>query len=355
MHLSRPSLRTRPDTRAWIVVAFLLISTPLTATSHGKARVTVDLHRHGFPAASTEISLRLKVGLFYLSADRVAIFFEQPTPDDPHNSAFQLLVFDANGALIAQDVLHGDAKAIDITPGPNGGILVGRAGRLDFYDSKLRLVRTTPLDAATTSIRFERRWNQIVVLTLESASMNSTAHFLDANTLQESSALTFPFKSIATFGKDELMYSVGGQCEGAAHIVTNGRRWQPFDKIPACFALAFLTEDRLAYALDRHVHVINSSGKEILRLRIPARESFQAPSLVSVSDDHIRLAIRALKKNPFAPVWAYYDEIVVYDLVSKRTLLKHSMPLAGGEEALSPNGHELATVERGMLRFFPLA
>src|SRR5579864_536116 len=112
--------------RMWLSFAVIVISGCLSATSRSAGRIEIDLHRYGFPPASNEPFLHIKVGLFYLSRDQVAVFFEQPIlgSADPHNRTVRLLVFDKHGSeLAAQLVLRGDPNALDITPGPDAGVL----------------------------------------------------------------------------------------------------------------------------------------------------------------------------------------------------------------------------------------
>jgi hypothetical protein len=64
--------------------------------------------------------------------------------------------------------------------------------------------------------------------------------------------------------------------------------------------LAFIGSDALAYAFEEHLYVVDSSGKQLIDIRIPVPDTFHAPSTVGVSDDRKRLAIQALDKHPFA-------------------------------------------------------
>jgi hypothetical protein len=81
------------------------------------------------------------------------------------------------------------------------------------------------------------------------------------------------------------------------------------------------------------------------------------PSFVGLSDDHTRLAIMALMKRSMfttkAGTWPYYNQVFVYDLKSKKLLLKHPMP-DGYVAVLSPDGHLMATIELGIFKIIPV-
>ena len=222
-----------------------------------------------------------------------------------------------------------------IMPGPSGGVLFGRDGYLDFYSSDLQVVKSMPLLPATTGIKYDRERNQLVIMTIEQESGHRTAHFLNSNTLEESATLAYPIRSLATFGEKELVYTVSGDCKGSAHFVSTQHTWRSLEALPACDALIFVTNDSLAYAFDGRLYVVDSSGKELSQLRIPAANSFEAPRLVGLSDDHARLAVSALKRKMVSSTWPYYYEAFVYDLVSRRMIFRHATMPGPFAEALS--------------------
>jgi len=332
-------------------MAALLLSTIVPARSLSAApTTTVDLRPYGLSTA-----LDVKLGVFYVSKDRLALFFDQQLPaTGPHSHSFQLIILNIEGQTAAQMTLRGDPNAIDITPGPDGGLLVGREGQLDFYDSRLQVERSITVSPATTGVRFDRERNQLVVMTLEQELGHRTAHFLSGDTLKESAALTYPIRSNAVFGENQLVYTVSGNCHGAAHITSDKVAWRPLDTIPACDPLTFISSDRLAYAFDGSLYTVDSSGKELLQARIPAPDTFEEPRFIGLSEDHARLALSALKKKTFSSGWPYHDEVFVYDLVSKRLIFKHALEPGYGAEALSPDGHQLAVISQGALLLIPL-
>jgi hypothetical protein len=100
---------------------------------------------------------------------------------------------------------------------------------------------------------------------------------------------------------------------------------------------------------------VDSNGKELFKARIPVADSFQTPKFVGLSDDHTRLAISALRRKYFSSGWPYYDEVYVYDIVSKQRIFKHALPRgADSARALSTDGHQLATIEQGILTLTPI-
>lgn len=51
--------------------------------------------------------------------------------------------------------------------------------------------------------------------------------------------------------------------------------------------------------------------------------------------------------------WPYYNEVLVYDLSTKKLLLRHALN-GGYVAAFSPDGHYLATIETGILKILPI-
>ncbi len=340
--------RTYKDLRiciAWALGAFLFFLAPCLRSSQ-PGPISIDLHPYGF---SAELPINEKIGVFYLSADRLTVFFNNKQPlSGPGSEAFQLIVLDIGGHVLAQRNVLAAPNAIDITPGPNGGILFGRSGQLDFFGSNLRLLKTVPLEDSVTGISFNRRLNQLVEMTIDDVSQTRTAHFLDGDTLEENLSLTYPLKSVPHFGDNQLAYTRGGNCFGSARIVS-GRKddWAFLSDLPACDFLTFIGNDEIAYAFDQRLYVVDRSGKQIMKARIPVPGSFAGPSLVGISDDDQRLAIRALLQS-----WQY--EIFVYDLKTKRRIFNHTLPINSWAPALSPEGHQLAAIENGSLKLIPI-
>lgn len=336
--------------RVLVVLGILLCSSPQKSRA---VPVGVDLRPYGFSVG--EAAYDLNYGLFYISANRVVVYFDQKLANlEQHSHSFRLLVLSVDGQVLAQRVILADPKAMDITAGPNGGVLFGRAGQLDFFDADLRLVKSRPLPESVAAIAFDRVLNQLVEVTADPVSQTQSAYFIDGNTLEELLTLTYPIKGIAKFGEKQLAYTLGGNCVGSAHVVAD--TWVSLSTIPACDLLTFIGNNSIAYAFDQQVYILDSTGKQLLVMHIPAADTFQAPSFVGLSDDHARLAIKALKKKLFANgKWPYYDEIFVYDLPSKHLMFRHSLPVENYSAALSPDGSHVVVIEEGTLRFIPVS
>ncbi|MGB8543572.1 MAG: hypothetical protein WCD49_18235 [Candidatus Acidiferrales bacterium] len=334
--------------------AFLFFFFPAPCLKSSQAGpISIDLHPYGFPA---ELPIDEKIGVFYLSADRLAVFFNNKQPlSGPGSEAFQLIVLDISGHGLAQRNVLAAPKAMDLTPGPNGRILFGRSGQLDFFDSGLHLLKTVPLGDSVTGISFNRRLNQLVEMTIDDVSQTRTAHFLDGDSLEENLSLTYPLESAPHFGDKQLAYTRGGNCFGSARIVSVRKDdWAFLSDLPACDFLTFIGNDEIAYAFDQRLYVVDRSGKQIMKARIPVLGSFSEPGFVGISDNYQRLAIAALTKNIFFPAWAWPNEIFVYDLKTKRRIFNHTLPINSWASALSPEGHQLAAIENGILKLIPI-
>jgi len=206
-------------------------------------------------------------------------------------------------------------------------------------------------------MRFDRALNQLVLVTTEEDSGTQKAHFLEANSFEELTSLIYPKRSTAIFGERQLAYSLGGYCKGALHFQPDQNSWQKLDDLETCNPLTFIGRDAIAFALNQQLSVVDRNGKELFSADIPAPDTFHMPGFVGLSDDHTRLAIMALMKRSMFTTkpgtWPYYNEVFVYDLKSKKLLLKHAMP-GGYVAALSPDGHLMATIELGVLKIFSI-
>jgi hypothetical protein len=332
--------------------AFLFL-TAQYSSSFPSEPIGIDLHPYSFP---TELQIRQRIGIFYLSENRLAVFFNYKRPvSDPGSEPFQLIVLDTRGQVLAQREIMTDPKALDITAGPNGGLLFGHSGQLAFFDANLQLLKTVPLRDSITGISFNRRLNQLVEMTIDDASQTRSAHFLDGDTLEENRSLTYPLKSSPHFGDRQLAYTLAGNCFGAARVVSSKEDdWAFLNDLPACAFLTFIGNDEIAYAFDQRLYVVDRSGKQIMKARIPVPGSFVSPMFIGISDNYQRLAIRALKKNIFAPVRSWPPEIFVYDLTTKRRIFDHTLPVGSWASAISPDGHQLAVIEKGILKLIAI-
>ncbi|MGA7854142.1 MAG: hypothetical protein WCA15_12520 [Candidatus Acidiferrales bacterium] len=342
--------------RVMAAIGVLVLSAGHYTKSSPTAEVMVDLHPYGF---AIDEPPRAKVGIFYMSRDRLAVFFNDKVPASGQQShAFQLLVLNTDGRVLARREIQADPKAMDITPGPNGGVLYGRAGHLDLFDADLQLLKTVALPESVTGISFDRKLNQLVEMTIDDVSQTRSAHFLDGSTLQEQLTLNFPIKSVPVFGEKQLAYTLGGNCFGSTHVMSGEGNWTSLSDIPACSLLTFVGNDEIAYPFDKQLYILDRSGKQLFKARIPAPNTFVAPSFVGISDNHMRLAVEAVEKTAFAKhgYWPYYNEVFVYDLKTKRTILRHALPIGCWvRPALSPDGHQFAVVEQGVVKLIPIS
>jgi hypothetical protein len=84
-------------------------------------------------------------------------------------------------------------------------------------------------------------------------------------------------------------------------------------------------------------------------MRIPVSSAFAMPGFIGLSEDRTRLALSALQREQTPAGWPYHTEVFVYDLALKRMIFRHALKKGSVAEALSPDGHHLATIERGVL------
>ena len=345
MHISRTAL----------LLSALLWSSALSAqdSSELPGEHRVDLRSFDFPTdANPTIVADVKVSIFFLSNEKLALFFElRDSSARPVSHRFKLLTFSVTGEMIAERVFRGDGKFFDVKGGPDEDILLRESEKLDFFDAKLRLVKTHQLPLRTVGIAFDRALNQLVVITTDSG--NQTARFLDPATFDELTAVLYPQRSIVIFGRKQLGYTLPGSCQGALHLAPDEVGWRSLDSLQACDALAFVGDEALAYASTQDLYVVHKSGKQLFHDHIPAPDSFHLPNFVGLSDDHSRLAVMALmKRGMFITrhgTWPYYNEVYVYDLDAKKLIFKHEL-VGGYAAALSSDGHKLATIESGNLK-----
>jgi hypothetical protein len=357
--MSQSTGRHRRLLQALAIFGFLYFPFSGLAQSPLASPLTVDLHAHGFPSGAKPSSTwNVKTGLFYLSGDRLAVFFDrQLSGSEPNSHSFQILTIDEKGLVHAKRVVQADPKATDFSAGPGGGILVGKAEGLDFYDADVQLLGSNPLPETATSVKFDRKLNQLVLSTVDQKQNNRTAHFIDGSTREQLASLSYPLKSSAIFGERQLAYTEPGMCQGALHVEPNPKNWKALDALQACDALTFVGNEALAYALSQDLFIVDSNGKQLFHGHIPAPDSFRLPSMVGLSDDDTRLAIMANMKRSFFSLhrgWQYYNEVFVYDLRAKRMIFKHALAEGAYAAALSPDGRQLATVEEGILKLFSI-
>jgi len=246
--------------------------------------LTIDLHSHDFPSGTEASSAwNVRTGLFYLSGDRLAAFFDRElSVSEADSHSFQILTIDTKGLVHAKLVISVDPKNTDFSAGPASGVLVGKAGGLDFYNADLQLLRSSPLPEEASSIKFDRKLNQLVLSTVNRKLNNQSAHFLDGSTLEELTSLPYPLRSTAIFGERKLAYVLPGICQGALHFEPVQHNWTALDGLQACGALTFIGNEALAYALGQDLYIVDSNGKQLFDAHIPAPDSFSLPSLVGL-------------------------------------------------------------------------
>lgn len=308
----------------------------------------VDLHLNGYPPSADGRGPEVKMGTFFISDDQVVVYFDSPPGSARQKTqVFHVMVFSIAGQLIADKSLTANPGAVDIIRGPNGSVLFGRAGQLDFFDSRLELLNSVSLPKETTGIAFDHIKDQVIVTTSEPTT--NEAHFLLPDSLAETVVLKYPIASRPEFGAQQLVYTVSGYCRGAAHFVSPDRTWPWLHALPACDS-ALITENDLAYISDKHMHVVNGSGRETLSVRLPIRETFEAPRFVGIADNGSRVLISALRKKRTGPGWPYHEELLLYDFPRKSIIFRYELrPDWVVGMGLSPDGHAVATVENGTL------
>jgi hypothetical protein len=168
-------------------------------------QVSADLRPVGFAADPNPVVVaEVKVSIFFLSNETLALYFEQRGSATTSPSSFKLLTFNTTGQLIAQRVFRVDGKSLDVSSGPNESILLRESERLDFFDARLQFIKSYPLPVKTVGKSFDRVLNQLVVITMDGESENQNARFLNANTFDELTVLAYPKRSRAIFGRNNL-------------------------------------------------------------------------------------------------------------------------------------------------------
>lgn len=337
---------------------FLLLGITLIRISPTEAAtqpISVDLHSYGFALGQVD---QPGNAAFYISADRIALFFDRGETADSinqknHSSLHQvvILVVNTKGQVLAQQPVNGMPNALDITPGPNGGLLVGQEGSLSFYDADLHLERSMPLSPNVTRASFSRKWNQLVIATIDRTSHTQTAHLIDGDTLKEIRSFTFPERSTFLAGNRQIAYTEQGYCEKSTHILSPERTWEALNGLPICGMLTFVGDDALAYTFDQNLYVVDNYGKQLIRQSIPSPPEISLPFFSGISDDNSRIAISTLRRKFFRKPEEIpeYTEVFVFDLRSHKRILSRSLPSGGYVSALSPDGKQVATIENGVL------
>jgi hypothetical protein len=321
--------------------------------------ISVELHSYGFPSGQID----LPNGVFYMSPERVALYFDRGEAADSPNQGnhrrshqFLILVVSTKGQVLAQQTIYGLPKALDIKPGPAGGLIVGREGSLSFYDADLHLQKSVPLSPDVTGVSFDRRWNQLTISSADETSDSQTIKLLDGVTLEARGDFTLPKRAIFMSGNREIGFDVGGDCQYSTQIISKERSWDGLRGLPICGMLTFVGDDALAYTFDQQLYVTDHLGKQLSRQSVPAPDGPSAPFFSGISDDNSRIAIWAWKhktsrkRNEFPD----YKEVFVYDLSSHKRIFSHPFTSETTASALSPDGKQLATIEDNVLILNPI-
>jgi len=346
------------NTVTWLYLVFGILIFLLTDVASSQS-ITVNLGPYGFPSGKVD----LPSDVFYISSERLALFFDRGEASDSsvqndlkHRHQFLVLVFSVKGQLLARQTVYGLPKAVDIKPGPGGGLTVGREGKAGFYDPDLGLKQSMALSSDVTGISFNRRLNQLVIATLDDTLQSRTIRLLDGTTREVLESFTIPKTVAYITGNREIAFSTGGNCANSTRIISRERSWGALKGLPICGFTTFVGDDALAYTFDRSLYVVNNGGKQLLRESIPAFDDMDSPFFAGISDDNSRLAIEVWKSRVFRKPGDYpkYKEVFVYDLPSHKRLL--SIPLTSGTtaSALSPDGKQLATIDDDLLKLIPI-
>jgi len=316
--------------------------------------ISVELHSYGFPSGQID----LPSGVFYISLERVALYFDRgeatdSLDQDNHHPSHQflILVLSTKGQVLAQQTIYGLPKALDIKPGPAGGLIIGREGSLSFYDADLHLRKSVPLSPDVTGVSFDRRWNQLTISAADETSHSQTIKLLDGATLEARGDFTLPKRAFVVLGNREIGFSVGGNCENSTQLLSKQRSWDSLRGLPLCGLLTFVGDDALAYTFDQQLYVTDHLGKQLFRESVPAPDVPISPFFSGISDDNSRIAIWAWKHKTFRKRNEFpdYREVFVYDLPSHKRVFSRSLTSGTTGSALSPDGKQLATIEDNVL------
>ncbi|MFP5237400.1 MAG: hypothetical protein ACLGSD_16005 [Acidobacteriota bacterium] len=347
---------------AFALGAMLPMHCEAAAQDKGKP-TTFDLHELGFPKNDDG---NIKVGVFYSAANRIGVYFDQ----EPQNSArihrFVVLMFDPAAHVTAKLALLANPSAMNIQPGPNGGVLFGSSSKLELYDDGLNLSKTIKLPLSVTGVSFDVGLNQLVISEIDNSAGHRTALFFDGSTLQKTGSIDYPIESGPTFGKDQLAYVTSGECIRSTFIASLTSQW-PSD-VRVCDPLVFPTADTLAYVYDGELRVVNSQNSEIFHMRIREPHSDSLPAFSGISNDRSRIAINAVRDAKTKSLVAfdfqqrsvammvpdYQHEVHVYDMPTKKLVFKRALTPGSASEALSSDGHALATIEAGTLNIYAI-
>lgn len=327
----------------------------ISPTEAATQPVSVDLHSYGFALGQVDPP---GDAAFYISSDRIALFFDRGEIADSINQKnhtglhqFVILVVNTKGQVLAQQTINGMPNELDITPGPNGGLIVGQEGSLSFYNADLHLGKSMPLSPNVTRVSFSRKWNQLVIATIDRTSHTRTAHLIDGGTLKEIRSFTFPERSTFLAGNRQIAYTEPGYCEKSTRILSPERTWEALNGLPICGMLTFVGDDALAYTFDQDLYVVDNHGKKLIQQTIPPPPDISFPFFAGISDDNSRIAISTWRRKFFRKPEEFpeYKEVFVFDLRSHKRILSRSLASGGTVSALSPDGMQLATIENGVL------
>jgi hypothetical protein len=182
----------------------------MAARGESKQPIVVNLGQYGFPSGQVD----LPSDIFYISPERLALFFDRGEASDSpvqnkliHLHQFLVLIFSVKGQLLAQQTVYGLPKALDIKPGPGGGLTVGREGNASFYASDLKLKQSMALSMDVTGISFNRRLNQLLIEAIDEALQSRTVRLLDGTTREVLESCTIPKTVTYIMGNREIAFS----------------------------------------------------------------------------------------------------------------------------------------------------
>jgi hypothetical protein len=350
-------------------VLLLAVSWPLILLGQNPSKLPtvrqkiVDLHPFGFPTYSNPVATAdVRARVFFLDGNYLALYFDRQMPGLPSQfHAYKLLTLNTAGRVLAQRAIKANVDFLDLSNGPGASVILRESEKLAFFDVRLRLVRSHPLPGGVVGMKYDRALEQLVLISSDPGAGNLKASFWKADTFDELATFVYPKLSVVIFGDKELAYALPAHPQSELHVEPDQESWKSLGRLEIFDLLTFVAQDALAFEQDHSLYVVNKDGKRLFHHHIPGPAAIWSAGFVSesnsvgfvgLSDDGSRLAITSqMKRGILASkpgTWPFYNEVFVYNLIAKKLVFEHALH-EGYAAALSPDGHQLATIESGSL------